>query len=238
MPIILHYMPPGLLLAAAVIISIKTGKLTPGGGLAAGLVGLMIFIGAGYTGISMLAAFFISGTLATWWKKKEKQQIKAEHDRSGKRNSGQVMANGGAAAIAGLLVCIMPSHAGLFRLLMGASLSSAMADTLSSELGMIYGRRFYNILSLKPDKKGLDGVVSIEGTLIGLFGSVLIALIYASGFGWDKYFAIIILAGTTGNLADSLLGAYFERKNYLCNDAVNFLNTMIAALAAGLCALL
>ena len=44
---------------------------------------------------------------------------------------------------------------------------------------------------------------------------------------------IIILAGLIGNLADSLLGATLERKGVLSNDAVNFLNTAIAALAAG-----
>ena len=61
----------------------------------------------------------------------------------------------------------------------------------------------------------------------------MIAVIYAIGFGWDKTFLILIIAGTIGNLSDSVLGAALERKRYLNNDAVNFLNTLIAALAAG-----
>ena len=40
----------------------------------------------------------------------------------------------------------------------------------------------------------------------------------------------IVLAGTAGNLADSLLGALFERGGILNNNAVNFLNTLTAAL--------
>ncbi len=41
---------------------------------------------------------------------------------------------------------------------------------------------------------------------------------------------IIILAAIIGNLADSVLGASLERKHYLGNDVVNFLNTLTSAL--------
>jgi uncharacterized membrane protein len=52
------------------------------------------------------------------------------------------------------------------------------------------------------------------------------------GQGWSQNFAWIVVAGTAGNLADSYLGATLERKQLLSNDAVNFLNTAIAALIA------
>ena len=118
-----------------------------------------------------------------------------------------------------------------------------MADTLSSELGMVYGRRHYNILTWKPDEKGQDGVVSFEGLLIGIAGSVVIAIIYIPGqpvsqSGSSRVISllIIVLAGTLGNLADSLLGAFFERQGRLSNNIVNLLNTLTGALAAGLLA--
>ncbi len=200
-----------------------------------GVIAIMIFSGAGYTGLSMLAAFFVFGTIATSWKKDEKQQVKSVKDQSVKRNSGQVIANGGVAAIMGVLVFFIPERTELLRLMMAASLASAMADTLSSELGIIYGRRFFNIITLRIEEKGLDGVISIEGTVIGIIGSAIIALIYGIGFGWDIRVLFIVIAGTIGNLSDSVLGALLERKHYLNNDAVNFLNTLIAALVAGLC---
>jgi len=234
MPIFYHYLPLILLLTVAVIASIATKKLTVAGATTGAVIAIMIFSGAGYTGLGMLAAFFILGTLATAWGKKEKLQFKAKEDQSGKRNAGQVLANGGVAAIIGLLVYFVPAKAELFRLMMAGSLASAMADTLSSELGMIYGKRFYNIISWKRDNRGLDGVISLEGTLIGVVGSIIISIIYAVGFGWDNKILIVIIAGTIGNLADSVLGALLERKRYLGNDAVNFLNTSIAAIAAGL----
>jgi uncharacterized protein (TIGR00297 family) len=230
-----HLLPLFLILPVIVIISVRTGKLTPYAAITGGFIAVLIFIGAGYTGLSMLAAFFIFGTLATSWKKDEKLQAKSVIDQSIKRNSGQVIANSGVAAIMGALVYFIPDKAELFRLMMAASLASAMADTLSSELGMIYGQRFYNIITLRREEKGLDGVISLEGTVIGVIGSALIALIYAIGFEWDIRILFIIIAGSTGNLSDSVLGSLLERKHYLNNDAVNFLNTLIAALAAGFC---
>jgi uncharacterized protein (TIGR00297 family) len=230
-----HYLPLFLILLVIIIISVRTGKLTLYAAITGGVIAIFIFIGAGYTGLSMLAAFFILGTLATSWEKDKKPQAKCVKDQSVKRNSGQVVANGGVAAIMGVLVYFIPEKAELFTLMMAASLASAMADTLSSELGMIYGRRFYNIITLKREEKGLDGVISIEGSVIGIIGSTIIALIYSIRFGWDIRILFIIIAGTIGNLSDSVLGALFERKQYLNNDAVNFLNTLISALAAGLC---
>ena len=220
-----------IILIAAVLASYKSGKLTLLGALTGGSIATALFFGIGFTGVAMLGAFFVLAVLATSHKKAQKRKLANE---SQKRDAWQVLANGGVAGALGLLAYLMPGYSLAFAMLVAASLASATADTLSSELGTVYGRRFYNIISFKPDEKGRDGVISLEGTVIGIAGSVIIAAIYAISFEWNIGFVYIIIAGTTGNFTDSLLGATLERKGYLNNNAVNLLNTVVAALIAWL----
>lgn len=217
-----------LLIGAAV--SYLTKKLTLTGAITGALVGLLIYKGAGYTGIAMLAMFFIAGSWATAWQSGKKSDVGAAENNKGRRTAGQVLANGGTGALLGTVAWYVPAYSALIPLMIAGSLAAATADTLSSELGTVYGRSFYNILTFKKDARGLDGVVSLEGMLIGLVGAVLIAVIYASGFGWNGSFCLIVIAGFTGNLVDSFLGATFERKELIGNNLVNFLNTLTGAL--------
>jgi uncharacterized protein (TIGR00297 family) len=221
-----------VILIAGMLLSILFGKLTAIAAFAGGMIACFIFIGAGYAGITMLATFFIFGSAATSWKLSYKMQLGVAEKTKERRTTAQVLANGGIAAIMGLLIWLYPLHKNIFIVMMAASLASATADTLSSELGTVYGRKFYNIISFKKDTRGLDGVISIEGTVIGIIGSALIAVIYSIGCGWNKNFIWIIIAGTIGNVADSILGATLERRNYLQNNAVNFFNTLVAAIVA------
>jgi uncharacterized protein (TIGR00297 family) len=223
------------ILLAGAAISVVLKKLTPAGGITGFVVACLIFIGAGYTGITMLALFFILGTGATGWPAGKKRSTGISKRESGQRTAGQVLANGGAAATLGGLAWYFPVHVALFQLMMAGSLSSATADTLSSELGGVYGRRFYDIITFKKVSPGPDGVLSLEGTLIGIAGAFLIAITYFVGFGCYSSAWIIIVAGAIGNLSDSILGATLERKGLIGNNAVNFLNTCVGA---GVCLLL
>ncbi len=219
-----------IVLAFAALLSFKTGKLSLPAAVTGLLVALLIYQGAGYTGIAMLALFFVAGSWATGWQYQQKVLIGAEERQHGRRTPGQVLANGGVAALLGAVSWLIPREAPLLQLMMAGSLAAAMADTLSSELGMVYGRRFYHILTFKPDQRGLDGVVSLEGTLIGIIGAGLIAMVYALGHTWGWSVLWIILAGTIGNLVDSVLGAALERKGRIGNNGVNFLNTLCGAM--------
>ena len=252
-----------LLLVAGAAASARWKKLTPAAALTGVGIGWAIYAGTGWLGLLLLAVFFITGTAATSWKKKAKLLIRGSAAHEPTRTPGQVIANAGVAALMGGCAFFRPSQAPLFLLMLAASLASATADTLSSELGMVYGRRCYNILTWKKDERGLDGVISIEGLFIGAAGSALIAAIYGLWTGirttpphhpglpahslathfpslpahsLPPQIIIITLAGIAGNLADSLLGALLERRGYISNNTVNFLNTLIAAIFAGACA--
>lgn len=227
-------LPVVVLLLAGVVFSIAAKKLTPLAAFTGFVCGFLIYRGGGYTGVLLLTVFFLCGTLATSWGRRQKQYL----DRAGdevQRKYTQVLANAGAATLLAVLSLIFPIYSLWFNLMLAASLASATADTLSSELGMLYGKNFYNCLSFRKEAKGLDGVISLEGTLLGMLGAVLIAALYTIGKGIDLRFLIIVFAATAGNFSDSLFGATFERQGKLNNDAVNFLSTVIAAGIALLC---
>ncbi len=219
-------------LLVGMFISVKAKKLNVTGALTGGVLGFAICLGAGIPGLVMLGTFFIVGSVATSWKLTDKIAAGLAESNKGRRTASQVIANAGVAGLVGLLAWLYPTKADLFQLMLAASFASATADTCASELGNVYGRRFYNILTWRSDTKGLDGVVSLEGTLLGFLGSCLIGGIYALGWGWGWSVIWILLAGTIGNLVDSMLGGSLERSGYLKNDAVNFLNTFVAALVA------
>jgi len=222
------------LLLLVIVICIRTKKLTVTAALTAGVVGYLVFAGVGYNGLLLLGSFFTLGVLATAHRKEVKAALHPEGAHPQARNAWQVLANGGTAALMAVMALIHPTYAFYYHIMLAASLAAATSDTLSSELGMVYGRNHYNILSFKKDTRGLDGVVSLEGTLMGVAGAFVIAFVYALGAGFNKYCFFIGLAGVLGNLADSVLGATLERRHYINNDVVNFLNTLFAALCAWL----
>lgn len=222
------------ILGPGMVWSIRAGKLTRAGALTGGGLGVLLFLGAGWWGVALLALFFLLGTLASAWKVAEKRRLGLAEENKGRRTAGQALANAGVAALTGLLAWLFPAHQSLFQLMLAGSFAAATADTLSSELGNIYGRRYYNAWTFKPDTRGLNGVVSLEGTLLGLAGSALIAVVYSLGVGWHRGFVWLLVAGTVGNLADSLLGATVERRGLVANNAVNTVNTAVGALTAAL----
>jgi uncharacterized protein (TIGR00297 family) len=234
MIMVIYYYLIYFLLVAGAVLSVVTKKLTVAAALLGVIIGLLVFVGGGYTGIALLGTFFVLGSGATSVGLRRKEELGAADENKGRRTAGQVIANGGVAAILGGVAYYQPQQVDILQLMMAGSLAAATADTLSSELGTLFGRRFYNVITFKKDQRGLDGVVSMEGTCIGAGGAAFIAVIYSIGHGWNISFLWIMLAGIIGNLADSILGATLERRHLMGNNVVNFINTLTGALVCWL----
>jgi len=219
-----------VIVLAGMAYSILAKKLTVIAAFAGAILACLIYFAAGYTGLAMMTTFFILGSAATSWQRNKKQISATITETRNGRTALQVLANAGVSGIAAVVMLFYPSLNYLMLTAMAAAFASATSDTLSSELGMLYGRRFFNVMSFRPDRYGNDGVISLEGTLIGVAGSIIIAAIEALGSGWNMNFYLIIIAGTAGNLTDSILGAVLERRGIIGNNMVNFLNTLTAAL--------
>jgi uncharacterized protein (TIGR00297 family) len=119
---------------------------------------------------------------------------------------------------------------------MTAAFATATCDTVSSEVGQAYGRHHYLVTTFKPVPAGTDGAVSLEGTLAGIGGAmVLAAAAWAVGMISPGGAAVVVTAAFIGATVESYLGATFEQAKLIDNELVNFTNTVIGGLTA--CAL-
>ncbi len=200
-------------------------KLDALGAASGFVIALGIYLGGGYLALLQLFLFFVLGVGASKWKEKEKASMNLAQEQEGIRSWGNAWGNGGVAALAGYCLFFYPNQLWLLPLL-GGSLAGATADTLSSELGNVYGKRYFDILTFKAGKKGENGIVSLEGTMSGIIGAAIIASCL------PEYFLAIWLGGIAGTVIDSLLGATIERKGWVGNDVVNFLSCLGAGLTA------
>ena len=223
-------MIPVLLIVLLMVLSVVAGKIDIPGTLLGGIIAVLILLGGGRPALLLLFVFFVLGSLASSYKKREKLRLDIAQEKEGKRSVRHAMSNAGLAGIFGLCAWWFPEQSALFGVLIACVFASAMGDTLSSEVGNALGKKFVNILSFRSGKKGEDGLISLEGSLAGILGSACIAIVYILLGGFSlKVGMIILFAGIFGNLMDSVLGASLQKNAWLTNDTVNFFNTLFAA---------
>ncbi|HVT59059.1 MAG TPA: DUF92 domain-containing protein [Thermoanaerobaculia bacterium] len=202
-------------------------------GVVAGfLLGTAIYLFLDWRGWLLLGAFFLIGSACTKLGYRAKAAARLAQVSGGRRGARHALANGGVAAACALFAALTPEPV-LFRLAFAAALATAAADTASSEIGQLLGRRTFLITTLRPVPRGTEGAVSLEGTLAGIAASLLVAAVGAAVglLTWGNTL-LVAIAALAGCLCESIVGATLERRGLLDNEALNFLNTLVGALAA------
>ena len=180
----------------------RAKALTPAGAVAACAVGTVIFALGGWAGAGALLTFFGTSTLLSRWRRRAKESL--GYEKGGRRDAGQVLANGGVAAACLLLPLVaqaLDAHRA-FGLMLGA-LAAANADTWATEIGSALGAPTLDLRTGRAAAPGTSGAVSLPGTLVALAGAALVGCFAGSAAGWG----MVTAAGLTGALGDSLLGA-------------------------------
>ena len=178
---------------------------------------------------SLLALFVLTWT-ATRFGRSKKEQLGVAEDKRG-RNAAQVAANLGVAALAASMALGHPFRGTWYAVMVASALAEATADTLASELGEVLGGPPLLLTTRRRVAPGIDGAISLAGTVAGTSGAVLIVLVAVPTLGLTPGDAVCAgLGAIAGLFVDSLLGATAERRGWLNNDAVNFLSTLAAAL--------
>jgi len=232
-------LPKRLLIAAAVNAALAgaayAARTVNVSGVVAGfLVGSVIYSFLDWKGYLLLLAFFVIGSACTklGYRKKEAQKL-AQEDK-GRRGARHALANAGVATACAIFAAATP-YPVLFALAFAGAFATAAADTASSEIGQLLGRRTYLATNFKPVPRGTEGAVSLEGTLAGILASLIIAGLGAAFglFSWKGVIAVAV-AAFVGTTFESVVGAALEKRQLLDNEALNFLNTLVGALVAAL----
>lgn len=254
----------GLVLALAVASGAwRVRALSGDGAVAAAVVGALA-MAAGWRWAALLLIYFLaSAALSRTGRVDREAAIAGIVAKRGPRDAVQVVANGGAFALAALGSLLLPWDG--WAVLAAGALAASAADSWATELGTLKGGVPRSIATLRPLPAGLSGGISAMGTAAAFAGALFVALA-AYSLGWSRAMAVGVFAGgVAGALADSLIGAtlqdrrrcdaceaWTERMVHSCgmetrhasglewldNDWVNVLCTLIGAATAAVAAAL
>ncbi|AOZ93962.1 DUF92 domain-containing protein [Paenibacillus crassostreae] len=214
----------GFLCAFVVSVAAYIKKsLTISGALAATIMGMVYFAAGNLFWFGILLVFFVSSSLLSKFRQSHKAELEKSYAKTGRRDAGQVLANGGF----GMFLCILnaiwphPAWAYLFIGIMG----TVTADTWATEIGSLSKRPPRSILNGKVQSIGTSGGVSLLGSGAAAVGGVMIggfagifAAITASDFQLQSLVVWVILgfvSGLVGAFTDSILGATVQVM-YVC----------------------
>ncbi len=197
----------------------RKGSLSFSGTLAAIIMGTIYFGAGNAFWFGILLLFFISSSMLSRLHHENKAELEATYDKTGRRDAGQVFANGGLGMLLVLLNAISPSV--LWELAFIGVMATVTSDTWATEIGTLAKKPPRSVLTGRVLPAGASGGVSWPGTLAAAAGGLMIgaaAVILRVLAGMeDQPVLPLLLAGLTGGLAgafaDSILGATVQRMN-------------------------
>jgi uncharacterized protein (TIGR00297 family) len=228
--------------------------LTPLGYLNAWVLGVIIWGTLSWQGYTIVMFYFLVGSAVTKIGIEEKEAAGIAEKRSGARGPENVWGSALVATICALSTLFLTLNSAIFKESWGelslilqllliayvASFATKLSDTTASEIGKAYGKNTFLITTLKAVPRGTEGAVSWEGTLAGIVASLAISLL-AWGLGMINFIGVIIclISAFIATNLESVIGATLQTKfDWLSNEIVNIINTLIGAITAVILALL
>ncbi len=204
----------------------RARSLSSSGGIAAAVLGTIVFGLGGVGWAVVLLTFFISSSALSKIFRQRKRAVDQNFAKGSRRDAGQVAANGGASGVLALSWFLLqqfhPGHPLSTSLWLGfcASLAAANADTWATELGILNPHQPVLLTTFSRVPRGTSGGVTLVGTLASLVGAGVVAGMAGLSdlAGWSPpggpslagQVLLITAAGVTGALMDSFLGATLQ----------------------------
>lgn len=190
--------------------------LTASGAASAFVVGFAVYYGFSVNGFILLGTFFVTSSLWSKYKSSKKTDMEEKLAKGSTRDWRQVLANGAAAALIGLIHSY--DERSIWVVAFAVAIASANSDTWASEIGSLSKKDPIDIRTFKRIEKGTSGAISLLGSMAAIAGSLLIALFSMWLFDLSSISALLVLIfGFFGNVIDTIFGAFFQQK-YQCSN--------------------
>ncbi len=231
-----HWAIGGLLTLIFTALARWVRGVTNAGALAGAACCFILYVGGGPGAFAALITVFALAWITTRLGYQRKQKLGIAEKRDG-RNASQVLANLGVATACAAIYAIGHGKFAdgkiVLLLAMSAALSEAAADTVSSEVGQALAEKARLITNWKSVPAGTNGAVSLTGTLAGIAAAGIVSSVcLLGGLVPGRWLPVSVGAALLGMVVDSFLGATLERRGLLNNDSVNFLSTLVSAVAS------
>lgn len=195
-------------------------SLSMSGAAAAILMGTVYYGAGNLFWFGTLLLFFITSSLLSRLGKGRKEDLERSYAKTGRRDAGQVFANGGVGMVLCLLNALHPSE--VWVMLFIGVMATVTADTWATEFGSLSRKPPRSVLTGKQLPPGTSGGVSWPGSLAAAAGGLLIGAGGSLLAGWAglpadvlAYSAAGLIGGLAGAFADSLFGATIQHM-YRC----------------------
>jgi uncharacterized protein (TIGR00297 family) len=198
------------------VIGYRRGALSGSGVVGALITGTLIFGLGGWEWGVLLLAFFVSSSVLSFYRARDKRNLAEKFAKGHRRDLGQALANGGLAALLAVLSKLLPvgggGWEGAWFFACAGAMAAVNADTWATELGVLSPNPPRLITTGRRVEVGASGGVTWLGTGASLGGALLIGLLGGLILrqGWTVAGALLLAAtvgGLAGSLFDSLLGA-------------------------------
>lgn len=217
----------GLILSSLIgVAGYRRGTLAFSGVIGAVVVGTLIVGFGGWIWGLLLVAFFVSSSLLSLFRWRDKLSVGDKFSKGHRRDLGQTLANGGLGALLAVINSLSP-HPILFTAFVGA-MAAVNSDTWATEIGVLSRRTTHLVTTGQVVPPGTSGGVTRVGSLAALAGGLFVGLC-AALFSAVEHLAtgqsipiellgfLVLtggLSGLGGTYFDSLLGATVQRIYY------------------------
>lgn len=212
----------GLLFSSLIaLVAYRRRSLDKSGVVGAIASGTSIFATGGWSWGMTLIYFFVSSSLLSHYRQRDKASTAADKFSKGsRRDLGQVVANGGLATGFAILYGLArsPRTRRLAQAGFMGTLVTANADTWATELGVLSASKPRLITSGRPVAPGTSGGITLLGMTASGLGAYSLGLFFRVCQRLRKSCApapfVALVSGLAGSLCDSLLGATVQAMYY------------------------